>query len=107
MPICFATDLSLSQLDFNRLPFYCVWDVYCFDCSRFSSFFNQNLLPQNTQSIAFAQAAFILQDVCVQTYDLILSNQIGHEIRYHESKSLVFSGVSFKNFLELCVRLQT
>ena len=63
---------SSRQLDFNRPPFYCEFRAcIVLNCSRFSSFHNANLEPRNVQFIAFAQASFIAQDACIQTYDPI------------------------------------
>ena len=74
--------------------------MYCINCSGFSFLGNPNLQPRNIQSISFAHAAFILQAVCSHTCDLILSNSIGRDMRYGESKKLVFRGVQFKDVVE-------
>ena len=92
MLTCFAAGLHISTISFATI--YCVLGVYCIESSRFSSFCNPNLLPWNIQFIAFAQAAFIVQDACIQIYNLILPNGIGYKMLYRESKKLVFSGVS-------------
>ena len=76
-----------------------VYGMYCTECSCFSSFLSANLYPLKVQFIAFAQASFIAHDACIQTYDPIL-------MQYHEPKKLVFRGVQFKDFLEICAHLQ-
>ena len=37
---------------------------------------------------------------------LILIRRIGLQMQYHEPKKLVFSGVQFKDILEICIHLQ-
>ena len=82
------------QCDYNRPPtFFCVRCVYSLYCSCFYFFDNPNLQLLNIQLIVFAQAAYILLDVCIQTCDLILSNRIGRELRYGEFKKLASRGV--------------
>ena len=60
---------SSRQRDFNRPPFTVSFRAcIVLNWSRFSSFHNANLEPRNVQFIAFAQASFIAQDACIQTY---------------------------------------
>ena len=83
-----------------------VYGMYCIECSHFSSFHNADLQPRNVQFVTLAQASFIAQDVCIQTYDPVWSSRISHQMRYREPKKLVFRGVSFKDVLEICAYLQ-
>ena len=89
MPICFGTGLHVSAISIVRHFTVSLGHVlYCI-----SSFHNANLEPRNVQFIVFAQASFIAQDACSQTYDPIWSSRIGHQMRYREPKKLVFGGV--------------
>ena len=71
----------------------CLWFFFFLD--------NPNFQPRNNQFMVSGQAVLFLQDVCIQTCDLILSNRIGREMRYGESKKLVFRVFSSKTSWEI------